>query len=210
MQLLVLGATGATGQQIVEQALFAQHRVTAYVRSPEKLQGRTGLAIVQGSIDDTKALADVLEGHDAVLSALGGGGSLREARKSTVIEPAIMALLPAMHAADVERVIFCSAMGVGETFDQASAVMRLIYRRLLGPIYADKARGEAILRASQVAWTLVYPTILTNAPRTAKYQVGEHLRPKSFAKISRADVADFMLKQLDDGTWIRRGPIITN
>jgi putative NADH-flavin reductase len=110
----------------------------------------------------------------------------------------------------LKRVIFLSAFGVGESFEQASLLQRLAYRTMLRQIFADKAKADAMLRASGLDWTLVYPTLLTNGARTGTYRVGERLAMKGMARISRADVAAFMLAQLSTDEWRRRTAVISN
>ena len=208
MKLLVLGATGATGLQIVEQALAQGHQVTALVRDPAKLKIRhPALRVVQGSMpDDAPALAGALKGQDAVLSSLG----LRNALRSNGLQRRSMEVLaPAMAAAGVRRLITVSANGVGDSHAASPLLPRLMYRLLLGDIFADKKAGEDIVRASSLDWTFAYPTLLTNGPRTGKYRAGERLELSGVPKISRADVADFVLKQVQDRGWSRKRPVIS-
>jgi len=206
VRLLILGATGPTGRLLVERALEEGHEVTALVRDPKRLSiADPHLAIATGDATESRSLESVLPHQGAVLSALGAGNSLR----SEIASRAMSALIPAMLAQRVLRVIFLSAFGVGETFEQASLVQRLVYRTLLRQIFADKAKADAMLRASALDWTLVYPTLLTNGSRTGSYRVGERLSMKGMAKISRADVAAFMLAQLSSDEWLRRSAVVS-
>jgi putative NADH-flavin reductase len=206
VRLLILGATGPTGRLLVERALEEGHDVTALVRDPKRLSiADPHLAIATGDATESRSLESVLPHQGAVLSALGAGNSLR----SEIASRAMSALIPAMLAQRVLRVIFLSAFGVGETFEQASLVQRLVYRTLLRQIFADKAKADAMLRASALDWTLVYPTLLTNGSRTGSYRAGERLSMKGMAKISRADVAAFMLAQLSSDEWLRRIAVVS-
>ena len=206
MKILILGATGATGQQLVTQALEKGHKVTVLVRTPAKLKlSHENLTVIEGNVLDETILRRALTGKEAVLSALGVGNSLKS---SGLIAKAVGTLIPAMQATDVTRVIFLSAFGVGATFVQSSSLQKVLYRFLLRNIYEDKAKGDAQLRHSTLDWTLVYPVILTNGPRTGNYKVGEQLPMKGLPKVSRADVADFMLQQLIHPTFIRKEPLI--
>ena len=206
MKLLILGVTGGTGQQLVAQSLEQHHEVTALVRNPSKLRlSHEKLVVVKGNVLDEDVLLKALEGKEAVLSALGVGTSLKS---SNLISKAVSTLIPAMHTTGVKRVIFLSAFGVGETFVQASFIQKILFQLLLKDIYADKAKGDEQLRNSTLDWTLVYPVLLTNGPRTGKYKVGEKLPMKGMPKISRADVADFMLQQLTHPTFLRKEPLI--
>ncbi len=202
MQLLILGATGPTGQQLVRLALEKFHHVTALVRDPAKLSlSHENLTIIKGDVLDDNTLTNSLKGKDAVLSALGKGKSLKS---SNLMVSAVTNLIPAMKATNVKRLVFLSAFGVGETFVQANFIQRLIFRTFLKNIYSDKAKADTMLCQSPLDWTLVYPVVLTNGLITHKYKVGEKLPMKGMPKISRADVAEFMLQQLTDDTYLRK------
>ncbi len=206
MRLLILGATGPTGRNLLDQALAAGHDVTAFAREPSRLtMTHPRLAIAAGEATNARALESALHGQQAVLSALGAGNSLR----SEIASRAVAVLVPAMRAQAVRRIIFLSAFGVGETCVQASWVQRTFYRTLLRQIFADKAKADAMLRASALDWTLVYATLLTNGARTGTFRVGERLPMKGMAKISRADVAAFMLAQVSSVEWVRRTAVIS-
>ena len=209
MNLLLLGATGQTGKQLLAQALDQGHSVTALVRSPEKLDVENErLDIRVGSVTDSGAVLQALEGQDAVLSALGARG-LRELFAADLIIKSMEAIVPAMEGSGVRRLIFMSALGVGDSSREAPAVLRIVMGTALRRIAKDKAAGEEQLRESNLDWTLVYPPSLTNGPRTGDYRVGEDLRVKATGKISRADVADFMLGQVKDATYVRTHAIIS-
>jgi putative NADH-flavin reductase len=205
VRLLILGATGATGRNLLGQALAAGHEVTALVRNPARLKTDARVAVAIGDATDSRALENAMAGQEAVLSALGAGNSLR----SEIASRAVAALIPAMRARALKRVIFLSAFGVGETFAQASLVQRLMYRTLLRQIFADKAKANAMLQQSGLDWTLVCPTVLTNGARVGTYRVGERLAMTGLPKISRADVASYMLEQLSSAEWVRRTAVIS-
>ncbi|MCX4587256.1 NAD(P)-dependent oxidoreductase [Streptomyces sp. NBC_01481] len=207
MRLLLLGATGPTGLQLVGQALDQGHHVTALVRSPEKLPRVDGrLTVLVGDVADEQELATAAVGQDAVLSTMGTGRSLT----SDIVSRTVDALVPAMHDAGVDRLIFLSAFGVNETYAQASLPQRFFYRTMLRKIYPDKGKADRKLLAADLDVTLVYPVTLTNRPFTGTYRVGDHFEFRGMPKISRADVAHFMLTQLTDPTWSRRTAILTN
>src|SRR5438445_7467289 len=153
MNLLVLGATGRTGRLVVEQALAAGHTVTALVRSPEKVaNGNANLRVVTGSATDKSELARALEGADAVISTLGGKGS--------VIEDSSQAIVAAARAAGVSRVVVLSSWVVEQ--DRMDVVSRLLTGIAMGPVIKDKNAGEQVLRQSDLEWTIVYPSVLTD------------------------------------------------
>ena len=209
MKLFVLGATGPTGLQIVQQALAQGHEVTAFVRDPAKLPVRhERLKTVVGALPgDAKALAAALRGHDAVISSLGLHNALKARRFS---ENNMRVLVPAMQQQGVRRLIIVSANGVGDTHKDSPLLPRIMYRLLLTDIFADKKAGEDIVRASGLDWTIAYPTLLTDGPRTGNYRAAERLALKGFPKISRADVADFVLRQLNDSAFLKKGAVISN
>ena len=129
MNLLVLGATGGTGLQVVSQALAAGHVVTALVRTPAKLTVRDGrLRVVAGSVIDGDAMAQALPGQDAVISTLGRGSSLKS---DHLLERAVPILLAGMQAVGVRRLVFTSAIGVGAAYPEAPLFSRLVIRLLL-------------------------------------------------------------------------------
>jgi putative NADH-flavin reductase len=208
MRLLVFGATGATGQQIVMQGLQQGHELTIFVRDPAKLTLREdGLRVVVGSApENADAICGAVRGQDAVISALGVRNSLKS---GNLISRSMQAIIPAMEREAVRRLILTSAFGVGDTRRDAPLLPRIMYRVLLDDIFADKAAGEQYLRKSSLDWTLVYPVLLTNGPRTGQYRAGERLRLRGLPMISRADVADFILKQLQDTTYLRKGVAIS-
>jgi len=151
-------------------------------------------------------LADAMRGQDAVISALGQGLKLRSENLITRSTPLI---LEAMERAGVRRLIVTSAYGVGITWRDVPPLPRILVRVFLRDLYADKERAERTLRQSPLDWTLVYPTMLTSGPRTGRYRVGERLDLRGLPKISRADVADFLLTQVDDRRYIRKGVLIS-
>ena len=194
MKLLILGATGGTGQQLVIQALEQNHQVSVLIRDPQKFKlTHDRLEIIRGNVLDQLLLTKTVEGKDAVLSALGVGKSLKS---RDLISNAAKILIQAMNAKNVKRLIFISAFGVGETFKYASLIQQLIFKLPLKNIYADKAKADEEVRKSNLEWTLVYPVLLTNNPRTDTYRVEEIFKMKGMPKISRASVADCMLRQV--------------
>lgn len=209
MKLLVLGATGATGLQIVRQGLAQGNEVTAFARDPVKLiMADPRLHVVGGTLPgDAEALAGALRGQDAVICALG----VRNAFKSGgLIESAMRVLVPAMERAGVRRLLLLSANGVGETRERSPLLPRIMYRLLLGDIFADKAAGEALVCASSLEWTIAYPTLLTDGPLTGRYRAGEALQLRGMPKIARADVADFLLRELALRAFVRKGVVLSN
>ena len=204
MKVLLLGATGGTGRQLLSQALEGGREVTALVRSPEKLSAREHLLVRAGDATDPESVDAAVAGQDAALSALG----VRSPLGDDLITPSLRALVPAMQKHGVRRLIWLSALGVGQTREQAPAMLRVPFSTVLRRIGRDKAAGEEYLRSTDLDWTLVYPPALTNGPRTGSYRSGETLDIRGLPRISRADVAEFMLAQLDDVAYMRRNVIV--
>lgn len=207
-RLLVLGATGLTGRHLVEGALEQGHAVTTVVRDPERLAAaHPQLRAVTGSSTDPAVVDEATAGQDAVLCALGTR-SPRSLVRCDLMRASIDALVPAMERHGVDRVVLLSALGVGESASHAPVALRLAFRTLLTQVGRDKAAAEERLRASDVDWTVVYPPALTDGPPSGDYRAGEELRLRGLPKISRADVARFMLSEIDGGAFSRKIAIV--
>jgi putative NADH-flavin reductase len=196
MNLLVLGATGGTGIEIVRQALQHGHSLTVFVRSPEQLQPFTGrISIKQGNLLNSTELAQVVKGHDAVLS---GFGPRLPVSKTDVnlLRQFGGALTSAMPQAGVRRVIVES---VAFLFKDSIIPPAYLLGRLLFPaVVADAFAMEQLFRESELDWTMVRPPELTDKSYTGKYRVREGHPPRFGFKISRADVADYMIKAAEN------------
>jgi putative NADH-flavin reductase len=196
MRVLVLGATGGTGMEIVRQGIARGHSVTAFVRSPEKLGSYIDLITVkQGNLLDTSALRAVTLGQDAVLSAFGPRLPNAPSDKHLLRDFAV-ALSGALPEAGVKRVILESSAFL---FKDALLPPTYLLGKLLFPtVVADATDMETIVQKSELEWTLLRPPRLIDGRHTGRYRVREgHLPPFGFS-ISRADVADCFLRMLDD------------
>jgi putative NADH-flavin reductase len=208
MKLTIFAATGGIGRQVLEQATAVGDEVTAVVRNPKKLSG--GVRVVTADLATTEpaALESAVKGADAVLSGLGA----RSASEAGVAWKGTGAIVQAMNAAGVRRIVVVSAAPIGTvpSPDRPNPPKHdpgdgFFMRNLLGPLtkaalrkhYADLARMEDVLRDSGLDWTIVRPPRLTDKPMTGDYRVafGQNLRRGFF--ISRADVAHFMLSVLN-------------
>jgi putative NADH-flavin reductase len=207
-KLLVLGATGGTGREIVSQALDAGHHVTAFVRNPDKMAMRHDrLRFAHGDVPGGgPPLGDAVRGQDVVISALGRGQSFKA---DSLMQRSIPSIVNAMHANHVRRLIFMSSFGLGDTSGDAPFLSRMFAGVFLRGIYADKIAAEALLKRSDLEWTIVHPSALTNGPLTRHYRSGEHLPLSGFPKISRADTAHFILGQVDDRSFVRKTVLIS-
>ena len=204
MKVLVIGATGGTGRELVKQALEQSHQVTALARSPEKLAfSRPNLRIVKGDVTDYARVDEAVRGQEAILCALG----TRVIRKNTIQSDGTRNILGAMQSHGVRRLVLESSLDVGDSRGQLGFFFAHVIRpTLLRNIFQDKELQEQIVRQSQLDWIIVRPAMLTDGPRTGNYRAGFSSSDKTQRKISRADVADFMLKQLRDSTYVHETP----
>jgi putative NADH-flavin reductase len=202
MKLVVLGATGGTGLEIVRQATERGHSVTALVRSPERLkQFWDRITVKQGNLLNSRDLQQVIQGHDAVVSAFGPRvpGSKAD---TTLLQRFAVALTSAMPHTDVRRVVVES---VAFLFKDSLLPPAYLLGRLLFPrTVADASAMEQVFAESELDWTMVRPPELTDKPYTGKYRVREGHLPLFGFKISRADVADFMIKAVENHVSIRK------
>lgn len=209
MKLLLLGATGRTGSELLTQACAQGHEVTALVRDPDKLRSQSRrLRVLVGSATDAAAIANAVQGQDAVLCALGPTSALQLMR-CNLMRSAVPLLLRAMEPAGVRRLVLLSALGAGESARYAPMPLRLMFRTALRQVGTDKADAEMTIRASSLDWTLVYPPSLTTGPAIGGYRHGEELRLTGMPKLSRADLAAFMLSQLADSRYLRKQVIVS-
>jgi putative NADH-flavin reductase len=202
MRILVLGATGGTGMQIVRQTVARGHNVTAFVRSPEKLGSFSGLITVkQGNLLDSSALRAVGVGHDAVLSAFGPRVPIAPSETHLLRDFATV-LSQALREAGVKRVILESAAFL---FKDALIPPAYLLGKLLFPtVVADATAMETIIRESDLEWTLLRPPKLTDGEHTGKYRVREGHLPRFGFSISRANVADCFVRMLEDSSASRK------
>jgi uncharacterized protein YbjT (DUF2867 family) len=205
MQVLILGATGGTGRELVKQALGHGHSVRAVARNPEKVKTvHPRLEVVQGDIGDPKSLTAALKGQDAVLCAVG----VNELKPNTILSDGVRNLLTAMKRQKVKRLIFVSSLGVGDSKGQLGPIYNLVLLpALLKNLFADKETAETYVRESQADWTIVRPGKLTSKLLTGRYRSGPDAAKKRWMpKVARADVADFMLDTLEHNRFIREAP----
>lgn len=208
MKLLVLGGTGPTGRQVLDHALRCGDRVAVLARRPEALGPvAERVTVVKGDATAASDVARAMGGQDAVLSALGRG---RSVRAHGLFTRAAGTVIEAARRTGVSRLVWMSSFGVGHTYASAHPAQKLAYSTVLRDIYADKKRSEERIRSSDLAWTLVYPTTLTNGPARGAYRVGDSVKIELASRISRADVAEFMHRAAHSQEWIHRDVVITD
>jgi len=208
MHLLIIGATRGIGRQLLEQALTAQHRVTALVRRPQSLTQRHELLqVMEGDILDPPAVFRAVAGQEAVCLTIGTGITWRPV---TLFSQGTQNVLDAMEQHGVRRLLCITGIGAGDSKGPGGFLYDRIFNPLLlKTIYEDKNRQEALIRASDTDWTIIRPGFLTNGPLTGKYRVLTDLRGITAGKISRADVAHFMLEELAANRYLGQAPLLT-
>lgn len=209
MKLAIFGATGRTGQHLLRLVLKEGHQVTVLVRDPAKLTEKSDrLTVVQGSLKDADCLDRVVKGADAVLSALGPANN----QPTFDISQGMQAILTAMRVNGVKRLIVSAGAGVGDPDDAPKLFNRLINVLLKATsryVYEDMLKTVALVRESGLDWTVVRVPMLTDDPATGQVKVGmvgKGMGPR----ISRADMAVFMLKQVKADQFLRKAPAISN
>lgn len=194
MKLVVLGATGGTGLEIVRKALEREHSVTAFVRSAERLKPfGDRIAIRQGDLLNSGELAEAVRGHDAVLSGFGPRLPIAKADED-LLHRFALSLTRGMAEAGVRR----AAVESTAFLFKDSIVPHLFGRLFFPKVVVDAAAMERVIQQSGLEWTIVRPPELTDKPHTGKYRVREGHLPRFGFKISRADVADFFVRVIED------------
>jgi len=207
-KILVLGATGGTGRLIVGQAVARGYDVAALVRSPDAARHLGGARLIVGDARDETILRQALRGRDAVISALGTPASPR--REVTLLSTATRALVSAMKAEQVARLVGITGMGAGDSAGHGGFLFdKLIFPLLLRKVYADKNRQEALIRDSGLDWVLVRPSVLNDKPARGDVRALTDLTGFHGGTIARADVATFVLDQVASNAWLHRSPLIT-
>ena len=207
MKVLVLGATGGTGREIVQQLKALGHAPVALVRSTVKAK-ELGAALIQGDARDEAVLFEALAGCDAVISALGTPPS--PFREVTLLSAASRALVAAMSRRGVKRLVCITGIGAGDSRGHGGfAFDRIILPLLLHKVYADKDRQEAIIAQSDLDWVLVRPAILNDKPRRGNIRALMNLDGFHGGGIARSDVAAFVVDQLASDAFVRKRPLIT-
>ncbi len=206
MKLAIFGATGGTGTELVKQALERGHSVTALVRNLAQLADKgDGLTVMTGDINDLASVERCIQGQDAVICALGA----RDLKKTMIRTAGTVNIISAMKQNNVKRLFVVSAMGVGESWNTLSMFNKFLFAVLMKSTREDHEAQETAVKASGLDWTIIRPSGLVNTPRTGVYSVGENIRAKT-SQISRADVADLILNDLEKQALIHKAVTITN
>jgi putative NADH-flavin reductase len=208
MKLVIFGATGTVGRQVVEQALEQGHTVTAFARNLTKLDiQHPQLGFAQGDVMDASAVEQAIRGQDAVVCVLGAGKQL----KSTIRSEGTRQIIQAMEKVGIRRLICLSTLGTGDSWGNLDFYWKYVmFGFILRQVFADHERQEALVRNSNLDWTIVRPGALTDGPLTGQYRHSFPSSDRNIAlQVSRADVADFILKQLSDQSSLHQTPSLS-
>jgi putative NADH-flavin reductase len=205
VRVLIFGASGATGRELVARSLALGMEVSAFVRDPAGIGTTPGdLRIVVGELDDADRVAASIASQDAVVSALGVG---RPLHSDPAVVDGIGRIVEAMERSRVRRFVYLSFAGVHQSRRRAGLLIRHAVWRVLRHEIADHERKEELIARSGLDWTIVRAPKLTDGPPTGAYRSGEEITAGTLLpRLSRADVAEFMLRQLTDATFIRKAP----
>ncbi len=192
MKLIVFGATGGVGRQVLTQALAAGHEVTAFVRSPEKLGRLPGVRVVAGDAFDAEAVSAAIAAHDAVVSALG---SSRGLSRSDELQRMTRSIVDGMAAHGVRRIAYCASAGIdGELPGVSGTAIQWMLRHPL----ADHRAAVGLIDAAGLDATIARPTGLNDDPLVTDYLEAFGGPPQTGRSIPRASVAHFLVKALGD------------
>ena len=205
MKIVIFGPTGGTGQELMRQALAAGHDVTAFTRNPRAIEARAHLNVLAGNAFDAAAVERAVNVNNAVLSALGG----RPGRTNDICLRAIRNITAAMLKHGLRRIVAMSTHGAAETRPHVGWFERnLLFKTLLRAEVADKETIENVLAGTDLEWVIVRVGRLLGGPPRGEWRVADDGSIRGMGKIARADVAAFMLAQLEQDTWLRRKPVI--
>jgi len=206
MKICVFGANGKTGKQVVKQALQQGISVIACDLSDSNIKSSDPkLQFMQGDVLDLAYVKRAIGGCDAVISVLG----VKIGNSKPTVSEGNDTIVKAMKELKIKRLITQSAFGAKESWKSLPFLYKLIHKLILGPVAKDKNRLEDIVTASNLDWTIIRPIRLTNGPMTGRYKAGKQVSFGMNPYVSRADVADFILRDISDDEYIKSAVTIT-
>jgi putative NADH-flavin reductase len=212
-KVLIIGASRGIGLETVKAALLAGHNVRALARSAARIPIQNpGLDRVAGNALDSSAIRSTLDGVDVVVQTLGVDVAPRSIfERTTLFSQSTRIIVDAMKAAGVKRLIAVTGLGAGNSRGHGGIIYdSVVFPLLLKRVYDDKDVQEWIIKSSGLDWTIVRPGLLTNRPATGHYRILTAAEDWRFGTISRADVADFIVRQIDDRKLIGTTPLLIN
>ena len=207
-KILLIGATGGTGKQILAQALEKGYYVTALVRNSKKQKlTHSNLNVIEGDVLKPESLTTVMHGQDVVISSLGHKHFFGA---SSILSKGTENVMAAMNKAGIKRFICITALGINDSRFKLGLYYTLFTKLLILPFYFhDKAKQEKLISQSNLDWTIVRPGQLFNGKKRENYLHGEGLGSYILTKmISRADVAHFILKELEENRYVKKKPAL--
>ena len=210
MRVLIIGASKGIGLETTCQALDAGHHVRALARSASVIAiTKPSLEKIRGNALKTEDVETALVGVDVVIQTLGVGlGGLF--RPVYLFSDATRVLTGAMRSQGVKRLICVTGFGAGDSRASISCLQRLPFQIVFGRAYDDKSLQEQLIKESNLDWTIARPGVLTSGPQTGHYQILSEASQWRNGIISRADVAEFLVRQIGDQTYIRKAPVLIN
>ncbi len=205
MKVIVFGATGTVGRHLVQQSLEKGYHVTAFGRNAGHLTSEFPDAkIIRGDVTNFDDVRHAVAGHDSVFVVLGSG----KKRSGTVRSAGTLNIIRAMQETGVRRLICQTTLGCGDSRDNLNFFWKYImFGWFLKKVFLDHELQETYVKESGLDWTIVRPAAFTNGPKTSNYKYGFSGSEKNVTlKISRADVADFLLKELQSGSYRHQTP----
>ncbi len=204
MKVLVIGAAGKTGRAVVEQAIAAGHKVSAFVHSLKDYDVQN-VQVVEGDATDLKTVEKAVTGHDVVIDTIGGKTPYR----TTSLEAtAASTIITAMQSKGIKKLIAVSMLGEGESKENAPIYIRLLVSTFLRGAKKDKAAMESAVKTSKLDWIIVRPAILTDDEATGDIQIFDAETDEKAHKISRKDVASFLVAQISDDKYLHQAVTI--
>ena len=209
--VLVIGASKGIGLEVVKQALAARHHVRAFARSADRIDvSGPALETRRGNALEPVDVREALEGTDTVIQVLGvDTGPKMVLGPVSLFSQSTKVLLSAMQDAGVKRLISVTGFGAGDSRARLGCLQGIGFRLLLGRAYDDKDVQERLIRESDLDWVIARPVILTKGSRSGRYKVLVDRKDWRNGFISRADVADFLVRQIDDDTYLGKTPVLT-
>ena len=206
MKVLVLEATGSVGQYILRLGTERGHQLTALVRNPEKLKSwERRVRIVKGDALDKDAVEQALRDQEAAIYAIG----IKRIGRTTLFSESTRILIDAMERSSIKRLVCITGVGAGENKGHGG----FLYDRILFPlitkrIYEDKDVQEALVQKSSLDWVIVRPAMFREGTPSGKLEAVTEVRGVTLIRVSRAEVAAFVLDQLTDDRYLRKAVFI--
>jgi putative NADH-flavin reductase len=210
MRILIIGASKGIGLETSRQSLAAGHNVLAFARSATSIPlSHPNLEKIRGNALKAENVAPALVGVDVVIQTLGVG--IRDLFKPVdLFSDATRVLIAAMKSQGVKRLICVTGFGAGDSRASIGCFQRLPFELVFGRAYGDKSAQERLIKESGLDWTIARPGILTGGPRTGRYKILSDATQWRNGIVSRSDVAEFLVRQIEDQTYIRKAPVLVN